>query len=59
LIEGKLDVAEQFFRSAIEQSPAHYDMAWDNLNRVQQVRRIRQMGGPDSVAVTPLEEAVQ
>jgi tetratricopeptide (TPR) repeat protein len=59
LIEGKLDVAEQFFRSAIEQSPAHYDMAWDNLNRVQQVRRIRQMGGPGSVAVAPLEEAVQ
>ena len=59
LIEGKLDVAEQFFRSAIEQSPAHYDMAWDNLNRVQQVRRIRQMGGPDSAAVTPPEEAVQ
>ncbi len=59
LVEGKLDVAEQFFRSAIEQSPAHYDMAWDNLNRVQQVRRIRQMGGPDSVAVAPLEEAVQ
>lgn len=59
LIEGKLDVAEQFFRSAIEQSPAHYDMAWDNLNRVQQVRRIRQMGGPDSVAVAPQEEAVQ
>ena len=59
LIEGKLDVAEQFFRSAIEQSPTHYDMAWDNLNRVQQVRRIRQMGGSDSVAVVPLEEAVQ
>lgn len=59
LIEGKLDVAEQFFRSAIEQSPTHYDMAWDNLNRVQQVRRIRQMGGPDSVAVVPLQEVVQ
>ncbi|WP_079202500.1 lipopolysaccharide assembly protein LapB [Pseudomonas sp. CC6-YY-74] len=54
LVEGKLDVAEQFFRSAIEQSPAHYDMAWENLNRVQQVRRIRQMGGnPDSVAAIP------
>jgi len=59
LVEGKLDVAEQFFRSAIEQSPAHYDMAWENLNRVQQVRRIRQMGGkPGSVAVAPLEEPV-
>lgn len=44
LVEGKLDVAEQFFRSAIEQSPAHYATAWDNLNRVQQVRRIRQLG---------------
>ncbi|MDP3816045.1 lipopolysaccharide assembly protein LapB [Pseudomonas sp.] len=59
LIEGKLDVAEQFFRSAIEQSPAHYDMAWENLNRVQQIRRIRQMGGkPDSVAVAPQDEPV-
>ncbi|MGH8355202.1 MAG: tetratricopeptide repeat protein [Pseudomonas sp.] len=59
LIEGKLDVAEQFFRSAIEQSPAHYDVAWQNLNRVQQIRRIRELGGnPDSVAVAPLEEPV-
>ncbi|MCG4453523.1 tetratricopeptide repeat protein [Pseudomonas sp. MMS21-TM103] len=57
LVEGKLDVAEQFFRSAIEQSPAHYDMAWDNLNRVQQVRRIRQMGGnPSSTAALPPQE---
>ncbi|MDA7085779.1 tetratricopeptide repeat protein [Pseudomonas sp. SA3-5] len=54
LLEGKLDDAEQFFRSAIEQSPAHYDMAWENLKRVQQVRRIRQMGGnPNSVAAIP------
>lgn len=59
LIEGKLDVAEQFFRSAIEQSPAHYDVAWQNLNRVQQIRRIRELGGnPDSVAVAPREEPV-
>ncbi|MDX1368994.1 tetratricopeptide repeat protein [Pseudomonas sp.] len=59
LVEGKLDAAEQFFRSAIEQSPAHYDMAWDNLNRVQQIRRVRQMGGnPGSVAAVPLEEPV-
>lgn len=57
LVEGKLDVAEQFFRSAIEQSPAHYDMAWDNLNRVQQIRRVRQMGGnPTSAAALPQEE---
>ncbi|HBX56576.1 tetratricopeptide repeat protein [Pseudomonas sp. UBA2684] len=59
LVEGKLDVAEQFFRSAIEQSPAHYDTAWENLNRVQQVRRIRQMDrNPGSVAVAPLAEPV-
>lgn len=59
LVEGKLDVAEQFFRSAIEQSPAHYDMAWDNLNRVQQVRRIRQMGGnPNSTAALPPSESM-
>lgn len=57
LVEGKLDVAEQFFRSAIEQSPAHYDMAWDNLNRVQQIRRVRQMGGnPTSAAALPPQE---
>lgn len=59
MVEGKLDVAEQFFRSAIEQSPAHYANAWDNLNRVQQIRRIRQVGSaPGSVAVAPLEEPV-
>jgi len=57
LAEGKLDVAEQFFRSAIEQSPAHYDLAWQNLNRVQQIRRIRQLDTrPDAVAVAPVEE---
>lgn len=44
LIEGKLDVAEQFFRSAIELSPAHYEMAWENLRRVEQIRRLRQDG---------------
>ncbi|MCO6059624.1 tetratricopeptide repeat protein [Pseudomonas sp. MOB-449] len=44
LVEGKLDVAEQFFRNAIELSPAHYGTAWDNLNRVQQVRRLRELG---------------
>lgn len=61
LAEGKLDVAEQFFRSAIEQSPAHYDTAWENLNRVQQIRRIRHAGSnPDSVAAaTPLEDPVR
>ncbi|AYC32625.1 Tfp pilus assembly protein PilF [Pseudomonas cavernae] len=53
LVEGKLDEAEQFFRSAIEQSPAHYATAWDNLKRVEQVRRIRQLGAnqaPDKPA---------
>ncbi|NWL75559.1 Tfp pilus assembly protein PilF [Pseudomonas taiwanensis] len=49
LVEGKLDEAEQFFRSAIDQSPAHYETAWDNLNRVQQVRRLRGMSGGTSV----------
>jgi tetratricopeptide (TPR) repeat protein len=57
LVEGKLDVAEQFFRSAIEQSPAHYAVAWENLNRIQQIRRIRQLGASqpvvDAVASVP------
>ena len=42
LIEGQLDQAEQFLRSAIEQSPSYYNIAWDNLNRVQQIRKLRQ-----------------
>lgn len=57
LVEGKLDVAEQFFRSAIELSPGHYPIARENLNRVQQIRQIRQMGGdvamPEPIAVGP------
>ncbi|MNR51529.1 hypothetical protein D3C85_1712140 [compost metagenome] len=56
-MEGKLDIAEQFFRSAIEQSPGHYAVAWENLNRVQQVRQIRLLGGnapiPEPVASGP------
>lgn len=44
LIEGKLDAAEQFFRSAIDLSPAHYEMAWENLRRIEQIRRIREHG---------------
>ncbi len=44
LVEGKLEEAEQFFRSALEQSPAHYDTAWENLERVRQLRKIRQLG---------------
>lgn len=44
LIEGRLDAAEQFFQSAIDQSPAHYAMAWENLQRVKQIRRLRQHG---------------
>ncbi|EQM72325.1 tetratricopeptide repeat protein [Pseudomonas stutzeri] len=43
LVEGKLDEAEQFFRSALEQSPSHYAIAWDNLERVRQLRKIRQI----------------
>ncbi|UVE17108.1 tetratricopeptide repeat protein [Pseudomonas sp. LS44] len=57
LVEGKLDEAEQFFRSAIEQSPGHYTKAWENLSRVQQIRQIRQLGGSqpvvESVASVP------
>ncbi|MCY1267207.1 type IV pilus biogenesis/stability protein PilW [compost metagenome] len=45
LVAGRLDEAEQFFRSAIDQAPGHYATAWDNLNRVEQIRRIRQIGG--------------
>jgi tetratricopeptide (TPR) repeat protein len=56
LIEGKLDLAEEFFRSAIEQSPGHYDLAWQNLKRVQQLRRIRQHAG-DSSEAEPVPEA--
>jgi len=37
--------ALQFFRSPIE--PLR---AWENLNRVQQVRQIRQLGGNAAVA---------
>lgn len=44
MIEGKLDVAEQFFRTAIEQSPSHYEVAWQNLDRLQQLRRMREFG---------------
>ncbi len=45
LIDGKLEQAELFFRSAIDQSPSHYEVAWQNLRRVQQIRRIRAEGG--------------
>lgn len=44
MIEGRFDLAEQFFRTAIEQSPAHYDAAWQNLDRLQQLRRMRDFG---------------
>lgn len=61
LVEGKLDEAEQFFRTAIDQSPAHYDNAWDNLNRVQQIRRLRGQGSNtivgEPVVVVPGPEA--
>lgn len=45
LVEGKLEQAELFFRSAIDQSPSHYEVAWQNLRRVEQIRRIRARGG--------------
>lgn len=44
LIEGKLSEAEGFFRSAIDLAPAHYEVAAQNLRRVQQVRRLRSQG---------------
>ncbi|OHC11172.1 MAG: hypothetical protein A2002_02730 [Pseudomonadales bacterium GWC1_66_9] len=44
MIEGRFDLVEQFFRTAIEQSPAHYDAAWQNLDRLQQLRRMRDFG---------------
>ncbi|MEO4046562.1 tetratricopeptide repeat protein [Pseudomonas sp. CAU 1711] len=62
LIQGRLDAAEQFFQSAIDQSPAHFAMAWENLQRVKQIRRLRQHGGArdgaeeaESFAVMPKE----
>lgn len=62
LVEGKLDVAEQFFRSALEQSPSHYATAWDNLERVRQLRKVRQLGlgqaQPDAVASTAADVRV-
>ncbi|WP_375739108.1 tetratricopeptide repeat protein [Pseudomonas boanensis] len=60
LVEGNLDMAEQFFRSAIEQSPAHYGTAWDNLNRVQQIRKLRELGGSAPVVepVAAMPESV-
>ncbi|MBF7728641.1 tetratricopeptide repeat protein [Pseudomonas sp. N040] len=61
LIEGQLDQAEQFLRSAIEQSPSYYNIAWDNLNRVQQIRRLRQSSttatGADAVAAAEVKPA--
>ncbi|MBT8766342.1 tetratricopeptide repeat protein [Metapseudomonas boanensis] len=60
LVEGNLDMAEQFFRSAIEQSPAYYNAAWDNLNRVQQIRKLRELGGSAPVVepVAAMPESV-
>lgn len=59
LAEGNLDTAEQFFRSAIEQSPGHYATAWENLERVQQLRRIRQLdAGTGALARVPLADPV-
>jgi tetratricopeptide (TPR) repeat protein len=65
LIEGKLDVAEQFFRSAIDLSPAHFEMAWENLRRVEQIRRLRQddvgqgAGTVEAFAVVPTGEKLR
>ena len=54
MIEGKLGEAEQFFQSAIDQSPSHYEMAWENLQRIEQIRRLRQRGmGQGAVEEAP------
>lgn len=63
LIEGKLEQAELFFRSAIDQSPNHYDVAWQNLKRVQQIRRMRQEessfgGAPAGIPLAPAAPVV-
>jgi tetratricopeptide (TPR) repeat protein len=58
LIEGKLAEAERFFRSAIDQSPAHYEVASQNLKRVQQIRRIRNEGGSVGELQVPLAPVV-
>lgn len=46
LVEGRLDEAEQFFRSALELSPGHYAVAAGNLERVGQLRRLRHLQAP-------------
>ncbi|MOA45434.1 hypothetical protein D3C78_1678300 [compost metagenome] len=58
LIEGKLEDAERFFRSAIDQSPAHYEVASQNLKRVEQIRRIRNEGGSAGELQVPLAPVV-
>jgi tetratricopeptide (TPR) repeat protein len=58
LIEGQLDQAEQFLRNAIEQSPSYYNIAWDNLNRVQQIRKLRQSAAATSGAAAVATAAV-
>ncbi|MCC6075958.1 tetratricopeptide repeat protein [Pseudomonas sp. GCM10022188] len=54
LIEGKLEQAEQFFRTAIDQSPSHYEVAWQNLKRVQQIRRLRENDDSGVNEATPV-----
>lgn len=53
LIEGKLEQAEQFFRTAIDLSPSHYEVAWQNLKRVQQIRRVRDNNGTGGSELMP------
>ena len=55
LIEGKLVEAERFFRSAIDQSPSHYEVAWQNLKRVQQIRQLRERNESGVSGVQPLQ----
>ncbi|MCL7461224.1 tetratricopeptide repeat protein [Pseudomonas sp. NW5] len=54
LIEGKLSEAERFFRAAIDLAPAHYEVAAQNLRRVQQVRNLRSRGGDARTLQGPL-----
>lgn len=42
LLEGRLDMARSFFQSALDQAPNHYPVAQQNLNRVNQLARLRQ-----------------
>lgn len=46
MLDGRFPQAESFFRQAMELSPSHYETARQNLERLQQLQRIRQQGNP-------------